>query len=195
MMNILVDQFPESVEIDGVKCEIRTDYRYGLRAIMAFEDDELASLEKQYVMLNLLYKQIPTNTEVALKKAIWFLDAGLESDGGSGLRLYSYSKDASYIFSAFRQTHGIDLETVKMHWWKFVTLFMDLGADTVFTNLISLRKRVKTGKASKEEKRAARDLGDTFKVPKLDTRTLEEKKAERVFLEKVAKSKGLENHG
>jgi len=64
-----------------------------------------------------------------------------------------------------------------------MALFMDLGQDTTFCQLISLRKRVKTGKATKEEREIAREMGDVFDIPDYDDRTLEEKEAERLFLE------------
>jgi hypothetical protein len=107
------------------------------------------------------------------------------NDDEPGLRLYSFSKDADFIFAAFRQTHGIDLQKVDLHWWEFLALFMDLGADTTFCQLVNLRKRVKTGKATKEEKQAARDMGDAFDIPEADTRTLDEKEAEAEFLKLV----------
>jgi hypothetical protein len=69
-----------------------------------------------------------------------------------------------------------------------MALFMDLGADTSFCNLVALRKRVKTGKASKEERATAREMGDIFKLPEIDNRTLEEKEAEEEFMKKLGKA-------
>jgi hypothetical protein len=63
---------------------------------------------------------------------------------------------------------------------------MDLGADTAFCNLVSLRRRVKTGKATKEERRAALEMGDMFYIPESDMRSIEEREAERLFDEAVA---------
>ncbi len=187
-MNILLDKLPTSIEIDGTKYEVNSDFRYCLATILAFEDEELADTEKQQIMLSNLYKEIPENLTEALRKAVWFLNGGNEGseEESSGMRLYSFQKDANYIFAAFRQTHGIDLQTIGyLHWWAFMALFLDLGQDTVFCQLINLRKRVKTGKATKEEKAAAREMGDMFAIPDYDDRTLEEKEAERKFLEAV----------
>lgn len=187
-MNILVDRLPVSIEIDGKEYEVNSDFRYCLSTILAFEDEELADVEKQQIMLANLYNEIPENLAEALQKAMWFLNGGSEKSDEefSGMRLYSFRKDANYIFAAFRQTHGMDLQTIEyLHWWTFMALFMDLGQDTVFCQLINLRKRVKTGKATKEEKAAAREMGDMFIVPDYDDRTLEEKEAERQFLEAV----------
>lgn len=186
-MNILVDKLPETLEIYGREYPVNSDFRPCLSTILAFEDEELADIEKQQVLLTNLYLEMPDDLAAAYEKAIWFLNGGQESKGDSSdMRLYSFSKDAGLIFAAFRQTHGIDLQKVEhLHWWEFMTLFMDLGQNTTFCELTSLRKRVKTGKATKEEKAMARDMGDMFTLPDYDDRTPEEKAAERAFLEAV----------
>jgi hypothetical protein len=186
--NILVDELPESVEIDGRACPVRADFRSCIRIILAFEDNDLTAYEKQLAMLENLYPEIPGNIEAAVRQGIKFLNGGQveeEGDGEFDLRLYSFSKDAGLIFAAFRQTHGIDLEQAQLHWWKFLALFMDLGAETTFCNLVGLRKRIKTGRATKEEREQARDIGDLLDVPEPDTRTLAEREREAEFLRAI----------
>jgi hypothetical protein len=188
-MNLLVEDLPEAVEIDGIETPINSDFRSCLRVILAFEDNELTGLEKQMLLLANLYPERPGNIEKAIEQAIKFLNGGREDgdDGTHKPRVYSFSKDADLIFAAFYQTHGIDHQTTELHWWKFQALFMDLGADTAFCQLVNLRKRVKTGRATKEERRAAREMGAIFDVPELDTRTPDEREAEARFLELVGK--------
>lgn len=153
---------------------------------MAFEDNDLTPQEKQIVLLTNLYSVVPGDTQAALETANWFLAGGKEaSDNGHGVRVYSFAKDANYIFAAFRQTHGIDLSTAKLHWWTFLALFMDLSPDTTFCQLVGLRKRIKTGKATKEEMAAAREMSDLIELDRVDERTLEEKEIESEFLRKV----------
>lgn len=190
-MNILVEQLPDAVEIDGQAVPIYTDFRDCLRIILAFEDPELTNLEKQVILIENLYPEKPENLQAALEQGVKFLDGGQAGDdeGEYSPRVYSFSTDAGFIFSAFRQTHGIDLETAELHWWKFLALFMDLGAETTFCNLVSLRKRVKTGKATKEERRAAREIGDLFDIQELDNRTLEEKEQVAEFFRLVEEGK------
>lgn len=186
-MNILTDELPTSLLIGDTEYQIDSDFRACLRIILAFEDDELTSHEKQIILLSILYSKLPNDTQQALEKANWFLNGGTVSEEESDSpRVYSFAKDANFIFAAFRQTHGIDLQATDLHWWKFLAFFMDLGQDTTFCQLISLRKRIKTGKATKEEKEAAREMGDMLNVPDVDRRTLEEKELEREFFRKVA---------
>jgi hypothetical protein len=185
-MNLLVDEFPEAVEVGGKVYEIASDFRTCLRIILAMEDSELASVEKTTVMLRLFYKDnIPSNIEEAIKQATKFLNGGVEVEPGEeeeiGPRVYSLQKDSGYIFSAFRQTHGIDLSKEDMHWWQWLALFMDLGSETTFCSLVGLRKRVKNGDASPEERKQAREMGKVFEVPETNDLTLEEMEMERVF--------------
>jgi hypothetical protein len=185
-VNILVDSLPDSIRINGKDYPVDTDFRTGIEIITAFEDPDLSDSEKAMVLTGRLYKEKPQDIQEAITKGVRFLDGG-ESPGDSpndhpGMRLYSFTKDARIIYAAFRQTHGIDLQTERLHWWQFLALFMDLGAETTFSNLVNLRRKVKTGKASKEERKAAREMGDMFEIPDNDTRTLQEKIAADKFM-------------
>lgn len=174
MINILIDELPDQVLIDGELYDLDTDFKTAIRIIQDFEDDELTVYEKNFLMIRRLFPTMPENTDEAIKQALKFLDGGetpTEGEETTPVRLYSFSKDANLIYAAFRQTHGIDLQTAKLHWWQFLALFMDLGADTTFSNLVNLRKRVKEGKATAEELKIAAEMGDTFIVPDPDTRT------------------------
>lgn len=184
---------PLEVNVGGVTHILNTDFRFGLRTVMAFEDNDLTGEEKVGVMLDNLFLEIPENLEEAVSVSHWFLNAGeeLQEESDDVLKLYSFSQDANFIFSAFRQTHGIDLQVVDMHWWKFLALFMDLGSSTAFCNMVAFRKRIYSGKATPEEKAAAREMGDAFEIEQIDTRTLDEKERARIFdvMVKEAKEK------
>lgn len=155
-MNPLLDAFPTAVRMQGRIYPINADFRNCLRIMLAFEDDGLMPHEKQEVMLQLLYKERPPDDMEACRKAVLFLDCGETTDDGAGEpgpRLYSFTKDAKYIYSAIRQTHGVDLETVDfLHWWKFCWMFLDLREDTTFQVMVSLRRKRAEGKLTKEER-------------------------------------------
>ena len=191
-MNLLVEDLPDAVEIDGEVYPIETDWRACLRVILAFEDDQLTPMEKQLVMLGNLYPEgRPPNLKEAILQAMKFLNGGSADEGDQvhHPRLYSFEQDANFIFAAFRQTHGIDLETAQLHWWKFLALFMDLGSETTFCSLVSFRKRIKSGKASKEEMKAYREMRELVDLKEPDRRTLEEKEKEAEFLRQVAEGR------
>ena len=180
---------------------INTDFRYCLRAVVACEDNELTPQEKQIITLANLYSRQPPDIREAMVQAKWFLDCGRDGEGTSEgrqqPRVYSFAKDSEMIFAAFKQVHGIDLDTANLHWWKFIALFMAVIANqnTAFGSLVTLRLRVKTGRATKDEQRAAREMGELFDVPDVDTRSIEQKDALRRFDELVAKAERKRKNG
>jgi len=199
-LNILTDALPTSLLIANTEYQIDTDFRTCLKIILAFEDNELTTQEKQIVLLSMLFDTLPPDTTEAIKQAMWFLDGGQARSEGEEenhpIRVYSFAKDANFIFAAFRQTHGIDLQKVELHWWEFLALFMDLGGETTFSQLIGLRKRIKTGKATKEERAVADEAKDLIELDAVDDRTLEEKEAARLFDEAVKRAEEKRrNHG
>jgi hypothetical protein len=186
-MNLLIDVLPEEVEIGGELVPVNSDFRSCLRTILAFEDYTLLDLEKAAVLLVNLYEEAPENTEEAIIKGLMFLNGDMSSSrqpaaGQQPMRLYSFSKDANLIYAAFQQTHGLDLQSEDLHWWRFMALFMDLGADTSFSNIIGLRRRLKTGKASKEERAMAGESPDLVYLDEPDLRTPEEITKEEEFM-------------
>ena len=159
-MSILTEQLPEAVLIDGKEHPINTDFRTAIKIIEAFESEELTTIEKNEIMLELLYGEnnIPDNINEAVEMALRFLDGDKEEahsdeeNSSECVRLYSFTQDADYIFSGILQTHGVDVSKQKIHWWKFLILFMDLDKDCFFSQLLSIRSRLKKGKLTKEER-------------------------------------------
>ena len=148
----LTDKFPTRARVNGKVYELNTDFRVGLKIMQAFEDKQLLDFEKQIVMVALLFKEIPSAFEAAVKAAIKFLDCGHEPSGHIGGRVYSFTRDADYIYSAFLQTYGVNLQTAEMHWWQFCAMFGDLSPDTTFESMRTLRDRHNRGKLTKDER-------------------------------------------
>lgn len=184
-MNILTDQLPEAVEIDGEIYELNTDFRIGIEIMLAFEDPELTQPEKMLVMVTLLYQQIPPNLNEACRLAVKFLNCGEDDRQGpteaAPDRLYSFGKDAKYIYSVIHQSHGVDLESVSyLHWWKFSYMFWDLAKECFFLELINLRKKRIKGKLTKEEQEYCNAIRDIIDLPQQSIP--EESAAEEEFM-------------
>ena len=153
-MNILTQTFPTKIKIDDNIYDINYDLRNCLKIIEAYEDEDLTLQEQHMIMIKRLYKEIPSNIEQAIIKGIKFLNCGEENHEVKDLpRLYSFKKDSKYIYSAMNQTHKIDLSLENIHWWKFCYLFLDIGKDTTFTNILNLRQKKNKGKLTKDEKK------------------------------------------
>lgn len=158
-MNYLLDKLPQAVVIDGKAVAINTDFRVCLRIIQALEDERLMEHEKLTVLITLLYPEPPENIALAIEQGLKFLNLGEQVDASRAHQqpVYSLNKDSAYIYTAFKSTFNIDLNTVEnLHWWKFRSLFADLGRDCFFNTLISLRSRKQTGKLTDSEKEFVR---------------------------------------
>ena len=189
MNSFLIEQFPDAIEIDGEVFAVNADFRVGLQIMADFENPEFDQDERLYLMLKRIYKDLPENREqafyqTAVQKAIKFLNAGDDAPPSTEgkPRLYSFTQDAKLIYSAFSQTHGIDLQTSEMHWWKFLALFMDLGADTAFSGLVNLRKRYHDGKLTDEERALVAELGADFHLSSDTEQTLDADEIEFINL-------------
>ena len=158
MMTPLADGFPTAVVVGGAEYEVNTDFRTALTIMEAWEDPGLTWLDKQDVTLALLYgDNIPPDPLEAFDMAVFFLDCGeepkqKEEDGEDLGRLYSFTHDGKFIYSAIHMTHGIDLADVDyLHWWRFCYLLQDLNEDCYFQRMIYLRRQKALGKLTKEE--------------------------------------------
>lgn len=183
-MNILTDGLPMAVEIDGAEYQLNTDFRTCLKIILAFEDEELTGYEKQMVMLALLYKGIPPDTQKACELAVKFLNCGeVPSEGGEGAgdRLYSFTHDARYIYSAVdRLLCGRLNRGDSIHWWEFVTAFMELPEDCMMSRILYLRAQHAKGKLTKEERQQWAQMRDVLELPV--HRTADEAAREEEFM-------------
>lgn len=181
-MNILTSPLPTKIKIGDRLYDINYDYRTIIKILLAFEDDNLTEYEKITIMLKNLYKEeiLDDELEEAIEKAIKFIDLGedyTKKTKERTERIYSFTKDASYIFSGINSTHNIDLEKMSdMHWWKFMSFFMDMNNECTFATLVYYRKRKLEGKLTKEEKEEYRKIKD---IVELDTKEILEEDYER----------------
>lgn len=157
-MNVLTDKFPTKIKVNNKVLRINSDFRNCIKIIEAFEDDDLFDEEKYLILIRRLYidEVKEEDLEQAIIKGIKFLDLGEENDDNAEnvKRLYSFSKDDSYIYTGIRQSHNIDLNSIEyLHWWNFVYLFLDIGQDCMFNQLVYYRKRKNEGKLTKDEKK------------------------------------------
>lgn len=184
-MSILIDSLPTSLVIDEVEYKINSDFKACIRIMSAFDDPELAWAEKTIIMYENLYIDKPVDFEQAILQGTIFLNMGKEVEESeiSLPKYYAFEHDANLIYSAFYQTHSIDLQTTSLHWWKFMALFMDLGSDTGFCSMVNLRKRLNDGTATNEERAMARDMSDVVYLPDTTSLSLEDLETEQAFMD------------
>lgn len=192
-MNILIDVLPKHVEIDGIEYKINTDFRIGIMFELLIQDNTLTDMEKVEIALNLYYPEIPHDPIQALEKILWFYRCGKEYDAESSQEdtegttqqqaIYSFEHDAEYIYAAFLDQYGIDLQDIEhLHWWKFRALFKGLKEDNLIVKIMGYRAIKIDDNMTDSEKKFYRRMKRIYALP--DNRTQEEK--ERDFTNAIA---------
>lgn len=190
--NILIDDLPKSVFIDGSEVEIETNFRTGILFEMMLNDD-LSDEEKAINTLGLWYPGIDADPEFflehiyeAVDKIIWFYTGGDEIKGDEKQeedmankfirRIYDFDVDAPMIYAAFLSQYRIDLQDVEyMHWWKFCALFGSLDEDQQITKIMSYRSVDLSTIKNKAEKDRLFKLQAKYALP--NRMTVEQKAA------------------
>lgn len=165
-MNILIDRLPEEVEIGGVWYSINTGFRTSILFELMARDKAVPDQYKIEGLLRLYYPEVPPDKDDAIKKALWFYNCGRnirkkkEERNKTSLSfrkdkvLYSFEKDAPYIYAAFRAQYGIDLQDIEdMHWWKFSAMFDGLKNDHPIRQIMEIRGMSTSGLPKKQIKR------------------------------------------
>lgn len=191
MANIILDVLPETVEIDGAEYRINSDFRISILFELLMQDDEVGKRQKLVQGLQLYYPEIPHNVTMAVDKMIWFYRCGKETEsGGHGSgsgrakQIYSFEHDDDYIYAAFLEQYGIDLQDIEeLHWWKFRALFRGLSEDTEFVKIMGYRSVKITSKMSKEQREFYKKMQSIHALPITDA----ERKADELLTEALLK--------
>lgn len=172
-MNLLIERPPSSVWIGDVEYEIRSDFRISILFELMMQDPEVDSGQKMLQTLDLYYPVIPSNTEDALAAIVWFYQCGKEprktaeiGRGGAEECIYSFEFDDGYIYSAFLEQYGIDLnETQYLHWWKFRALFLALKEGCEFRRIMGFRAMEISSSLSQKEQAFYREMKEQYRIP------------------------------
>ncbi|WP_035293770.1 bacteriophage Gp15 family protein [Clostridium sp. KNHs214] len=171
-MNILIDLLPTFVEIEGKEFEINTDFRTSILFELLMQDDNVNEEEKIYMALELYYPEIPPNINEAIDQMLWFYRCGKdikESKGtgkGKSTQIYNFEYDDDYIYSAFLDQYGVDLQDVNyLHWWKFKAMFKSLKEDNEIVKIMGYRAMDLSKIKDKEQKLYYKQMQDLYKIP------------------------------
>lgn len=139
---------PKSVEIDGKKYAIRTDFREILDIFEAMNDPDLTDEDKSIVTLNIFYYDMPPYEvwNEALKQFVWFVNMGEDEPNKARPKLMDWSQDFNYIVAPVSRVIGKDVRGIKhLHWWTFLGAFYEIGECT-FSQIVAIRDKKQKGK-------------------------------------------------
>lgn len=178
-MNLLLDKLPTNYE--GL--EIETNFRSFILFELLMQDNELKDEEKVYLALRLFYKEVPPDLKKAVEGIMWFYKCGEDekvtknkkNDSNSKkTQIYSYEYDAKYIYAAFIDQYGIDLNKINyLHWFKFSAMFQSLKDNNKICEIMGYRAVDLSKIKNDDDRRKYTKLKNQWALP--DNRTLEEK--------------------
>lgn len=170
-MSLLTSSLPHTVMVDGAEYPINTDFRVSIQFEQMMFSRGLNETEALYQAMRLYYPSFPPDIPKALEQIFWFYQCGKEENrvlrGGtaSRSRVYSFEYDAEYIYAAFLDQYGIDLQDTDLHWWKFQALFHALKEDNQIVKIMGYRAIQITNKMSKEQKEFYRSMKKQYAIP------------------------------
>lgn len=191
--NILLSAPPASVRVGEDDVAINYSHRVGIQVMRLMDDVARSDSDKLHVLLFLYFgkktysgtlglpEAVVASPARAVEAAVLFFNLAeprppdtLGSKVFSGMRLFDWDWDAGRVLADFQREYGIDLSdgSLRMHWWRFWSLFQSLSEDSQTMRAISVRGAVPN---EKEMGRAGvEDLMRRKMALMLPARTLEE---------------------
>lgn len=189
--NILLDNLPETICVEGKLYPINSDFRTCILLEMIISDGTLSNRDKVEEIFELFFvDDMPSNINEAFEAILDFYRCGespkeeqqkskRKRNGLVELKpklIYDYNHDAPYIYAAFLTQYRIDLNEVEyLHWWKFQALFKSLESHNKIVEMMSYRtvdlKKIK----DKNERERIAHLQRVYALP--ENLTYEEKVA------------------
>lgn len=132
-------ELPDSLHVDGIKYDIYTNFHTVLAVLRALGDQNLDPQDRRKIAAGLLFfGKIPSGDWLTPFRD--FVGCGQPDGETSDVRDFDYEQDAMELYSAFWQLYGIDLFSVKLHWWKFSALLHGaFSTDNALSNKVRLR--------------------------------------------------------
>jgi len=181
-MNILIDLLPKEVTIDNKEYKINSDFRTSILFELLMQDSSIREEDKVLMALQLYYPTIPQNINLAIEKMLWFYRCGKDiskkgnGKGKSVTQIYSFEYDDDYIYAAFMDQYGIDLQDIDyLHWWKFKAMFKGLKEDNEIVKIMGYRSIDISKIKDKEQKAYYKKMKDLYKIPTQISKDEEEK--------------------
>lgn len=171
-MNILIDLLPKEVNIEGEDYKINSDFRTSILFELLMQDNSISEEDKIIQALELYYPILPKNLNEAVEKILWFYRCGkdevINKNKGTGksTNVYSYLHDDDYIYSAFLDQYGVDLQDIEyLHWWKFKAMFKSLKEDNEIVKIMGYRAMDVNKIKDKEQKAHYTKMQELYKIP------------------------------
>ena len=157
-------ELADTVEIDGSTYRIRTDFRVILEIFVMLNDLDLDDGDRTEALMQMFYVDRPEDVKAAIEAFASFVDPRPRSDRKRP-GLVDWEADFDLIAAAVNHVLGTECRTLPyLHWRTFLGAYMEISPDSLFSRVISIREKTKSGrkleKWEREWYRKNRDLVD-----------------------------------
>jgi len=142
MKQPLYAPLPYEIVHKGKKYKLQPSFDRVLAALDIFQRQDLLDEDKLWYAQRSLIKG-RSCLDPGLLNTVFDLLIETNHCKVEGQKAFDFIQDSHYIFSAFYQTYGLDLnrERGRLHWWKFLALFNGLPDDTRILQIMQIRLR------------------------------------------------------
>lgn len=148
-----MDKFrlPTSVTINDIECEFDADYRNIIQVLIILNDPDLLEEERISCALNYFYRDNSYTTDIfqASKYMVEFIsqeEMDSIKDSPNSKPLYDWEQDYNIIIAPINKVIGTDVRGLEfLHWWTFLSAFMEIGECT-FSTYVGIRDKLNKGK-------------------------------------------------
>ena len=166
-----------SVKIDDIEYKINTDFRDILEIFQILNDPDLLDVEKSIIAFENFYVDKPENVEQGIKEMYNFMTMNNCEDNSPSNKnekpLFDWEQDFNLIIAPINRTLNFDVRSAEyLHWWTFLSAFMEIGECT-FNTYVGIRDKLnKNKKLEKYEKQILKEhRKDIILKQKVDTTT------------------------
>ncbi len=144
---------PTTVTVAGREYHVRTDFRVILEIFVMLADPELSDADKTEALLRMFYPDPPpaSDTEAALAAFRTFVDPGSAPESKTPAKrspsLVNWSHDFPLLVGPVNLVLGTECRALKyLHWYTFLAAYMDIDPESVFSQTLRIREKLRTGK-------------------------------------------------
>lgn len=190
-MSLLTSKLPTSVIINNLEFKLNTNFRNSIVFEELILNEDISKEEVQNKALELYYNRpiIKEYRLPALQGIMWFYSCGRPEEEMEGRKeynskakisdIYSFKYDDQFIYSAFLNQYGIDLQDIDyLHWWKFKAMFKSLKSDNKIVEIMGYRSMDLNSIKDGSQKAFYKKMKDLYKLPEIINKDeLEKQKA------------------
>ena len=135
--------YPEYALVCGETYKLNTDYTVAKSCFEIINDAGISDEERALAVIYKLFGFVPhENGQEFLDKAVLFLKCGREAeDNAENIQPdFDVNFDEGLIQASFQSCYGIDIDSEKMHWWKFMALFEGIDRSSELHRVMEIRQ-------------------------------------------------------